>query len=354
MNLLKNGQSGQALVMALVLLALGSLLVVPILDLAGTSLNYHQVIEKDTLETYSADSGVEYALCKLGNDPEGYQANLLQDSFIINSRNVDVSAQYMGNDIYKITSIATTDSNSSTTIESYVHIPPYPSFFNNAITSKGDVTIRPGGEVFGDVQYNGILDNKGTIYGETITDEIKDWPTVEELFQFYWVESPVINETSIDVSSGSMENPYPIGPARTSGDLTLTGSGVAGLNGRLYVQGSLTLLPGTALKLNGETIYAEVNITLQPGTDIYGPGCIIAAGDIDFQPNLVTGEEGFIFLMSIAGEVKFQPGNDFYGCVAGNVDVLLQPEAGLYAAEPDPGFDYPAYTTLETVSYNIN
>ncbi|GAJ00597.1 unnamed protein product, partial [marine sediment metagenome] len=59
MNLLKNGQSGQALVMALVLLALGSLLVVPILDLAGTSLNYHQVIEKDTLETYSADSGVE-------------------------------------------------------------------------------------------------------------------------------------------------------------------------------------------------------------------------------------------------------------------------------------------------------
>ena len=208
MNLLKNGQSGQALVMALVLLALGGLLVVPILDLAGTSLNYHQVIEKDTLETYSADSGVEYALCKLGNDPEGYQANLLQDSFTINSRNVDVSAQYLGDDIYKITSTATTDSSSSTTIESYVHIPPYPSFFNNAISSKGVVTIRPGGEVFGDVQYNGILDNKGTIYGETITDEIKGWPTVEELSEFYWVELPVINETSIDVSSGSMENPY--------------------------------------------------------------------------------------------------------------------------------------------------
>jgi len=109
-----------------------------------------------------------------------------------------------------------------------------------------------------------------------------------------------------------------------------------------------------AIKLNGATIYAEGNITLQPGTDIYGPGCIIAAGDIDFQPNLVTGEEGFILLMSIAGEVKFQPGNDFYGCVAGDVDVSLQPEAGLYAAEPDPGLDYPAYTTLETVSYNIN
>jgi len=354
MNLLKNGQSGQAMVMALILLTLGSLLVVPILNLAGTSLNYHQVIERNTLETYSADSGVEYALCELGNDPEGYQTTPFQHSFTINSRNVDVSAQYLGDDIYKITSTATTDSSSSTTIESYIHISPYPAFFNNAITSKGDVTIRPGGEVYGDVQYEGTLDNKGTIHGDAYQAPVENWPTVAELSQFYWVEAPILNESSIDISIGTVETPYPIGPARTSGDLTLTGSGVAELNGTLYVQGSLTLMPGTAIKLNGETIYADCNITMQPGTDVYGPGCIIAAGDIDFQPNLMTGEEGFIFLMSIEGAIKFQPNNDFYGCVAGDVDVLLQPTAGLYWTEPDPGLEYPECTTLETVSYNIN
>ena len=353
MKLLKNGQSGQALILALILLVLGSLLVVPILNLAGTSLNYHRVVQRHTLETYAADSGVEYALCELGNDPEGYQANPLQESFIVTDRTVNVTAEHLGDDIYKITSIAATDSNSSTTIESYVHISPYPAFFNNAISSKGDVIIRPGGEVFGDVQYEGELDNKGTIHGKTRNEEIEDWPTAEELSQFYWVDD-VISGSSIDISSGTEENPYIIGPGHTSGDLTLTGSGVAELNGTLYVQGSLTLQPGTAIKLNVETIYAEVNITLQPGTDVYGPGCIIAAGDIDFQPNLMTGEEDFIFLMSIDGQIQFQPNNDFYGCVAGDVDIILQPGMGLYWTEPDPGLEYPECTTLETISYNIN
>ena len=353
MKLLKNGQSGQALIMALILLVLGSLLVVPILNLAATSLNYHQVIERHTLETYAADSGVEYALCELGNDPEGYKTNPLQESFTNNDRDVDVTAEHLGDDIYKITSIATTDSNSSTIIESYVHISPYPAFFDNAITSKNDVTIRPGREVYGTVQYGGELDNKGTITGDTIQAPIDDWPTVEELSDFYWVDD-VISGSSIDISSGTEENPYPIGPGHTNGNLTITGTGVAALNGILYVQGSLTVMPGSALMLNLETIYADVDITMQPGTDLYGPGCVIAAGDINFQPNLMTGEEAYVLLMSIEGTLKFQPNNDFYGSVAGNIEVLLQPDAGLYWVEPDDGLEYPECTTLETISYNIN
>jgi hypothetical protein len=352
MKLLKNGQSGQALVMALILLVLGSLIIVPILNLAGTSLNYHSVVQRNTLETYAADSGVEYALCEIGNDLEGYQTEVLQDNFIVNDRAVDVTAEYMGDDIFKITSIATTDSNSSTTIESYIHTSSYPDFFNNAITSKGDVTIRPDGEVYGDVQYEGELDNKGTIYGDAIQAPVDDWPTVEELSGFYWVDD-VISESTIDISSGTVENPYLIGPGHTNGNLTITGNGVAALNGTLYVQGSLTVMPGSALMLNLETIYTDVDITFQPGTDLYGPGCVIAAGDIAFQPNLMTGEEAYVLLMSIEGTIQFQPNNDFYGSVAGNVDVLLQPDAGLYWTEPDPGLEYPECPTLETISYEI-
>ena len=352
MKLLKNRQSGQALVLALILLALGSLIIVPILNLAGTSLNYHSVVQRNTLETYAADAGVEYALCELGNDPEGYKTEVLQESFTVNDRTVDVTAEYMGDDIYKITSIATTDSNSSTIIESYIHISMYPDFFNNAITSKNDVTIRPGGEVYGDVQYGGELDNKGTIYGDAMQEPVDDWPTVEELSELYW-EDNVISGSTIDISSGTVENPYLIGPGHTNGDLTIKGTGVAALNGTLYVQGSLKVMPGSALMLNLETIYAEVDITMQPGTDLYGPGCVIAAGDIQFQPDLMTGEEAYILLLSIEGTIQFQPNNDFYGSVAGNIEVTLQPGTGLYWVEPDDGLDYPECPTLETISYEI-
>jgi hypothetical protein len=353
MNLLKNRQSGQALIMGLILLALGSLLVVPILNLAASSLNYHQVVERHTLETYAADSGVEYALCELGNDPEGYQVNPLQASFTNNNKDVDVIAEHLGDRIYKITSVATTDSSSITKIESYIHISDYPIFFNNAITSKGDVIIRPDGEVYGDVQYEGVLDNKGTIYGDEYNAPVENWPTVEELSQFYWVDETISGST-IDISSGTEAAPYLIGPGHTNGDLTITGTGVAALNGTLYVQGSLTVMPGSAVMLNSETIFAEVDITMQPGTDLYGPGCVIAVGDIDFQPNLMTGEEAYILLMSIEGAIQFQPNNDFYGSVAGEVDITLQPGAGLYWTEPDDGLDYPECTTLETISYKIN
>jgi len=341
MKLLKKGQSGQALVMALILLALGSLITVPILNLAGTSLNYNQIIQRNTLETYAADSGVEYALCELGNDPELYQTEVLQASFTKNDRTVDVTVEYLGDYVYKVTSVATTDSTSSTTIESQVHIPPYPAFFNNAITSMGDITIQPAAEVYGDVQYNGTLDNKGTIYGNTTNHSIVGWPTVEQLSTFYWVEAPVINESSVDISSGSEAVPYPIGPARTSGDLTTTGSGVAELNGTLYVQGSLTLMPDTAI------------INFQPGSATYGPGCIIAVGDINFQPNLMTAAEAYIFVMSVAGSVQFQPGNDFYGSLAGDIAVNLQPISILAPEDPGGGLEFPPYTTLETVSYEI-
>jgi len=340
--------------MALILLALSSLIVIPILNLAGTSLNYHRVIQRNTLETYAADSGVEYALCELGNDPVGYQSNPLEDSFTLNDKTVNVTAEYdLGNDIFKITSTATTDGNSSTTIESYVDISLYPAFFNNAITSRGDITIRPGTVIDGDVQYEGELDNKGTITGDTIQAPVADWPTVEELSQFYWV-GEAISGSSIDISSGTEAAPYLIGPGHTSGNLTIKGSGVAALEGTLYVQGSLTVKPGVGIKLNEKTIYAEVDIDMQPGTDLWGPGCVIAVGDTQFQPNLGTGEEAFILVMSVEGTVTFQPQNDFYGSIAGNVNVDLQPNCTINTTDPDDGLGYPICTTLETISYNIN
>ena len=122
MNILRSGESGQALIISLILLAMCGLLMVPMLQLASTNLKYHQLIQRNTEKTYAADSGVEYALGKLGNNPEHYKLNTLDDNFVVDNRTVDVTMEYVNNHVYRITSIAVTDANSSTSVESLVCI----------------------------------------------------------------------------------------------------------------------------------------------------------------------------------------------------------------------------------------
>jgi Tfp pilus assembly protein PilX len=342
MRLLKNGESGQAMVMALILLTLGSLLVVPTLSLSVTSLKYHQVVEENTLETSAADAGVQYALCKLGNNEGAFATEPLPSE--VNDSTVNVTVEDIGGNIYKITSTATTDADSSTTIESYVLISR--ALFDNAITSPGDVTLKPGTEVNGDVQYNGQLDNKGDIYGQEITAEIKNWPTAEELSALYWEDvkdlTPLPDGYVIDISSGTLETPYLIGPLYATGNLTITGSGVARLDGTIYVSGDLTVnpTPSCTILLNMQAIYTEGSITFQPGTTTSGSGCITAVGNIDYQPN-ISGDD-FVFLMSLTGTVTLKPGTSFFGSVAGNCEVELMPGTTLNWVAPADGLNFPA------------
>ena len=65
MKLLSKRESGQALILALVLLLIGSLMLPPLLALASTGLKSSQVYERKTDELFAADSGVEDALWKI-------------------------------------------------------------------------------------------------------------------------------------------------------------------------------------------------------------------------------------------------------------------------------------------------
>jgi hypothetical protein len=58
---------------------------------------------------------------------------------------------------------------------------------------------------------------------------------------------------------------------------------------------------------------------------ISGSGCIIAIGDIDFQPVMQGSSTDFVFVMSIDGKVWFKPQGDFSGSLAGDANVDLQP-----------------------------
>jgi hypothetical protein len=206
--------------------------------------------------------------------------------------------------------------------------------------------------VEGDVQYNGELDNKGNIIGEIITDEIEDWPTADDqLDTFYGVDVEGLEPYSANtIDLKDLEDPKSIGPLYRDGDLNIKNTGsqtTAWLGGTVYVTGNLIFeQPGGpqayTIDLNGQTIYVEGSITFPPQRcAISGSGCIIAVGDITFQPTISSGEDDFVFVMSLEGEVWFSPQGDFYGSVAGSTHVDLQPNCSLRWKEYPDGLNFP-------------
>lgn len=122
-------EKGQAMILVLVLLVLGSLIIAPLLGFMGTGLLAGQVFENRMAEFYAADAGVEDALWKLINDPPSpypYSYQVLD----VNDLTVNVTIADIGASTYKITSIA-----GNTTIEAYV-----------SVTAGGDFTISEPGD----------------------------------------------------------------------------------------------------------------------------------------------------------------------------------------------------------------
>lgn len=373
LNKLPGNERGVVLIIVLILLAVGGLTVAPMLSHMSTGLKAGQTYEKKTNEYYAADAGVEAALWQITRDArvpefpseEGYTWQYTIAD--INDKTVDITITYVdedadGNDVYKIDSVASADGG-ETAIESYVVFGGGFAFLlDNAITSPGDVTLKPGTVVNGDVQYNGDIDNKGTINGDESTDPIGSWPTAEEFADFYWQDvdhlTCVPDGYSIDITGGTEASPILIGPICSEGNLTLTGTGVARLEGTVYVgtlyskAGDFNIMPGCTLQLNGQTIFAEGNINFQPNCNTSGEGCIIAIGDINYQPH-ISGED-FVLLMSIEGTVHLQPGNDFYGCLVGDTSVELWPGTTLnWVAPTEGGINFPGLDDGDTTGKDL-
>lgn len=89
LSAISKGEAGQALPIVLVLMLLGSLLITPVLDYAGTNLKAGNLIEKNLAGLYAADAGVEDALWKLINDPPASFPHSYQTADV-NEMSVDV------------------------------------------------------------------------------------------------------------------------------------------------------------------------------------------------------------------------------------------------------------------------
>jgi len=383
LNKLQRNQRGVVLIIVLILLAVGGLTIAPMLSHMSTGLKAGQTYERKTNEYYAADAGVEDALWQitmgqrgpLFPSEEGDQWTYTIDDINGKSVAITIDLDYLnddasGKDVYKIDSTATSAGGGYTTIQSYVTFGGGFAFLlDNAITSPGDVTLQPGSVVSGDVQYNGELDNKGTIIGDEITDPLPDWPTVQEFVDFYFPD--VAGETPFASSTINLNGiDDTIGPVYRIGDLDINNSSATPamltLDGTIYITGDLSFSGPKAfmLDLNNQTIFVEspsadpqkaINFT--DNCTISGSGCIIAVGDIYYSPKTQTGPDDFVLVMSIDGEILFQPQGDYYGCIVGNTNVNLQPGATLTYTYPpsdeDGGINFPNWESGDTTGWDL-
>ncbi|GAI19732.1 unnamed protein product, partial [marine sediment metagenome] len=265
MKLLKK-ESGQILLMTLILLAAGSCLVIPLLKQSFTNVEYHQSIECRTLNNYAADSGVEWVLCKLYGNPGVYTdpENPLRDSFTLNNRTVDVTADYLGSGLFEVTSTASGGGCGSTTITahinlgagSFAYVIAAKNYIRlekttiNSLPEEGHGDIRCNWDielVGGNVTVNGSAYAVDTITGGTITVQPPHENASPILFpgDYSGLYETMSKETGeIRVGDLIITENQPLGPVHITGNLTVEANTTVTLTGTVYVIGTITVNNG--------------------------------------------------------------------------------------------------------------
>lgn len=253
-----NSQKGQALPLALLALAIGMLTIAPFLGHASSSLIGSRIYEQAISEQYSADAGVEYAIWHLQSGesevPEGEELELPQ--FTLNSQSVNVTIENQGEQIYKITSIATSDDGSSSTIESYVLITV--GLFDGGFTTfPGGLTLNQGEEYTGSVYAEGDvqLHQDATITGGVYAEgDI-------QLHQNVTINGNVYAEGDVQLDQGAVIN----GDVCAGGYVHLDQGAV--INGNVHAVGDVQLSQDATINGN---VYAGGDVQLSQGATITG------------------------------------------------------------------------------------
>ncbi len=370
-------EKGQSLILVMLLLMLGVMIITPLLGFMGAGFKTGTMYQKRTDELYAADAGVREAILNLkqgtqvptGNNTSTNLTLLSELSGGVNNKGRTVTVYCLQKSstggTYKITSTAVSGPSSNTTIEAWVNTIPF--LFDYATISTDTIEVKEGTVINGSVSGDVIPDDREDQVNGRIDEpwDPEDWPfTTNPIFHdYYWVQPGVSNN---NLTSTIKINLTPsIGPGYRNGSVTIQNEGSAGLtgtlNGTIYIKGlTSTLTIGQTqkaftLNLNKQAIYVESTnsqsdspprwaLDVGPKTTITGSGVIIAEGDINFQPNMNTSPTDYVFLMSVQGEVNFHPGGsggDFYGSLAGKLNIDLASGITITYTEPPPDLNFP-------------
>jgi hypothetical protein len=328
-------EAGQILVYVTITLALSLLVIPPLLGFIFGAGRTAQIREDRMLGVYAADAGIEDGYYRLiGNStdlPQSPGDYIDLPPVDMNGYEVAVEIYREVGDVYKIVSTATSYTGADVTIEAYAAAVDYSYLLDNALSSYGDITIRSNAEVYGNVTYNGELDNKGTITGEEIFG-VTSWPDGNWLRAYYYAD--VDGEPPYISSLLNIEDDTYMGPFYREGALDIYSTNATAtltLTGTFYVTGNLDIGKTSqdfVLDLNGQTIFCEQTIDIGGKCTITGSGAVIALGDVYFAPQVQSGPDDFIFVMSVSGELQAQPHGDFYGAMAA-ADIQIQPGSAI-------------------------
>jgi hypothetical protein len=305
-RILKN-EAGQALPMALILLVLGGLLVVPTLSFMTTNLKANRTVDVKTSAIYAADSGIQDALWKLGKGVDLFAGgNSYPLTENLNGMTVTVEKvalqQVSNGDLYTLRSVAKLNGEVKAVIVAQaVAGSDFSWLFDHAITSGGSVTTKSTDIIYGGILYEGTFDGNADVRSGLVEQGTVNLPTEAMLSAFYWEDVKNLtpySSGSFSVSGGTASNPVIIPSLYRNGNLSITGNGYGKLSGTVYVTGKFSVDDkNSIIKLDGKTIYStyynncsEDAIYFKPGCTVYGPGCIIGVGNVNFQPNLGMGD----------------------------------------------------------------
>jgi hypothetical protein len=371
-NRLIRNEKGQAMVLVVILLLVGGLIVSSLLSYMGNGLLNGQVYERRTAELYAADAGVEDAVWKIQNREVVFCPGNPTHSYNITDVNgksvgITITSVNVVNNVtfgYRVVSTAT-DNNGGTQVDAYIagvnKYGDYSGILGNVLTSQGDIVLKPGTNVTPSEGEHSPVENYP--YG---------WPKLGELEEFYADNvtggTYYYSDTSIDLNGVDQE----LGSLYVQGTLTIKNSSntpaTLTLTGTIYATGDTSIAYGTSnnkpmnLDLNDQTIFVASNSTgsgqeaLKIGDKctVIGSGVIIAIGDIYFKPNTEAGVTDPIFVMSVVGTSLVQPGGNFYGAIAGSVEIDLQPGTSInYPTEEGWYDDLNFLTGVRKLVYSI-
>ncbi|MFC2026578.1 TadE/TadG family type IV pilus assembly protein [Chloroflexota bacterium] len=329
-------------------------------------------------------------------DPENpYQddgSGTYYDIADVNGNSVRITIEHhseTGGTAYKVTSKAPNDG-SGTVIETWVTeiYSDFSGITDTVITSPSDPGYDidtgveyPDGEYDPDTNPNGARDNYDG-----------PWPTPAEMMAYY---SMFVNKTNPYYYDDYLEeldlddsdtfdydfitdngNEIRIGAAYIEGDFDIINSSNTEktliLDGNLYITGRANFggAKDWRLNLNGHSIFVESDATgggasgtalrIESKVTLTGSGCLIAVGDIDFQPHMDASPTDYILVLSVIGETRMLPNGSFYGTLAGNVfvDVKSGSDPHIEWTDPDtdgdgiPDVDFPGGSSA-TVLYGV-
>ncbi|UCG55269.1 MAG: hypothetical protein JSV32_03385 [Dehalococcoidia bacterium] len=348
-KILNGREKGQVLILALALLGLGGVLIAPMMSYVGTGLIAGAEAEDKIEELYAADAGVQDAIWKINNSelvpgfpncwdcPQNPPTQIKYMEYDIglaegtNDLPTHVYLEYINGDNLG-TYLVRSDAGDTRIISIITSIwLDYSGITNNVITTPNEYTTQ-GPTILepGEGEEHGPVENYGG-----------PWPGAEDLIGFYLQPKYVdINNPYSDdelLLTGADTN---FGPEYIDSDFYIHSNANQNetliLDGNLYITGQATLggPKDFTLDLNGNTIFVESNVTgggasgtalwIAGNVSLTGSGCIIAIGDINFEPQMVSAPDDYILILSVDGQTWMHPNGDFYGTLAGNSEVFIQ------------------------------